>query len=474
MAPKLTADVFKKELAFRAAKLEAITDMLPSGEPVVATVKVDGELEVWDIDVPAGVATLVNRNGNERVVAHISDDLINCLRLAGFQTARGAGELFAAGKNGRSLSFEKSISLIRGAKADKSQLRLAVFDIFSVDGIELWGAEPYSERFAMIYTIFGGCSSAFPVAGQVMENERDAFEALWKKHVLEEGFEGLVIRTNGAIKIKPVHTVDVVVIQEIEGKGRLNGLMGAMRVAFRDQQGRFLDAGKVGTGFTDADRALWTSTLLVPPGTKQGTKDPMVTPQFVIEVAAERFIQRPVQSWLWEGRKWKKGPKVPGAVLQKPRFVRRRSDKSLSPLDLRLEQVPGLGQLLIPDPKKDGEAFSEIIATLRGDLQRVTRKLGVPDADFEDLYQDTYVKAMAAYAKLKRAKKGVYPKGVPLPGQVALNWLVTVLYREWITQKRKSARQLKLLKELDVKAPERARRAKSRTNKPRRRRKAKR
>ena len=61
---KLTAAQFRKELKFRAARLEDVIGVLPDGEPVTATVKVDGELEVWEADVPAGV--FVMHNGRSR------------------------------------------------------------------------------------------------------------------------------------------------------------------------------------------------------------------------------------------------------------------------------------------------------------------------------------------------------------------------------------------------------------------------
>lgn len=60
------------------------------------------------------------------------------------------------------------------------------------------------------------------------------------------GYEGLVLYSNGnQLKVKPKATYDGTVSEVIKGKGRLNGKMGALVTEF----------GKVGTGFTDAERA---------------------------------------------------------------------------------------------------------------------------------------------------------------------------------------------------------------------------
>lgn len=63
---------------------------------------------------------------------------------------------------------------------------------------------------------------------------------------LERGFEGLVLRgPNGErLKVKDKDNYDVVVIGVIEGTGKFQGMMGAL----------ITPMGKVGTGFSNADR----------------------------------------------------------------------------------------------------------------------------------------------------------------------------------------------------------------------------
>jgi hypothetical protein len=96
----------------------------------------------------------------------------------------------------------------------------------------------------------------------------------------EEGYEGLVIHAGGLLyKVKGEETYDVEVTGVIPGKGKHTGRMGALVTTM----------GKVGTGFTDAQRSEhWA-------------------PGMVIEVACMEI--------------------TPGGVFRHARFKRRRFDK---------------------------------------------------------------------------------------------------------------------------------------------------
>ena len=63
--------------------------------------------------------------------------------------------------------------------------------------------------------------------------------------VLSEGYEGIMLRQGEKrIKVKPRESHDVEVLEEIPGKGKHEGRIGALVTKM----------GKVGTGFTDAQR----------------------------------------------------------------------------------------------------------------------------------------------------------------------------------------------------------------------------
>lgn len=68
------------------------------------------------------------------------------------------------------------------------------------------------------------------------------------KIALEIGYEGLVLyQGDKVLKVKPIDTVDVRVCHLIEGKGKYTNMLGAVITPY----------GKVGTGFTDNDRAYF-------------------------------------------------------------------------------------------------------------------------------------------------------------------------------------------------------------------------
>jgi hypothetical protein len=502
-----TANEFKQELRFRSARLEEIEGVLPDGQPVVATVKVDGELEVWEADVAAGHFAMVNRNGRERHVSWIATAVLGALRKKGIQSARGAGELYVRERptgTGRTrkgkpvqwplMEFGPAMGKIKtDTKPDTPEdrqkgFRLAVFDLFELDGRTLWGKVPYAERFALLFDLFKGSTGyVHPVIGQTNVTEADPVKALWDKHVLEEGYEGLVIRANHTIKVKPVHTIDVAVIGYVPGAGKHQGRMGALVTAFQHWDGTFLEAGKVGTGFTDAEREWWRNhmkpaTLAPQKGghshtigaEKSGT--PM-RPTHVIEVAAERFTEPKVRSWRWTGRRWEFAGFKDGAVAQKPRFVRRRPDKRVTPYDLRLSQIPGFvsdfRNAVVPDPTTDRETFSYLVSEMRDDLARFSnyKGFGMNPDDFEDVYQDTATKALEMWQRLVEAEPGVVPTGAPRPGAKLFNWLARIFEYRWIDIGRKRARQAGKIKQLEFFSPERARRAKQTRRNPRRKRK---
>lgn len=82
------------------------------------------------------------------------------------------------------------------------------------------------------------------------------------KRVVAQGWEGLVLRQGDvAFKVKPVVTVDIRVTGFQWGTGKHKGKMGALLTAY----------GKVGTGFSDADRMHFADEYIVSPTIVIGT-----------------------------------------------------------------------------------------------------------------------------------------------------------------------------------------------------------
>lgn len=128
-----------------------------------------------------------------------------------------------------------------------------IFDYVDHKGYEEgYSHKSYSERCSVI-----------PV-GYCPENRMIETQEQLDKHfdkVSEDGWEGLIVRDpdhhylegkriKDYFRMKKIHTYDLKCIEETEGEGRLEGMMGSL--VLEDATGRIVCS--VGTGFTDQDR----------------------------------------------------------------------------------------------------------------------------------------------------------------------------------------------------------------------------
>jgi len=138
--------------------------------------------------------------------------------------------------------------------AEWRDVRYQVFDLPGSDA-------PFAERAAAIETLAAAARWPQLIA---VEQRRVADRAALARRldeVIGAGGEGLVLhradahwhagRSDALLKLKPLADAEAVVVDHLPGRGRLAGRMGALRV--RTEDGIEFD---LGTGFSDADRAL--------------------------------------------------------------------------------------------------------------------------------------------------------------------------------------------------------------------------
>lgn len=342
---KLLNDI-KKELSFESAELETIHEVMGEGA-FVATVKYDGELTAVAFREGQMLASF-NRYGRVRFEYPALDEYCDLIRAAGHKSAVVFAELYAVSPDGTPLPLNETMSIIKKPRTPEAehQIRLAIFDIYSLDGEVIYGRTPYADRFILIHDMFRKGQYVHPVAGRDFETGDKVVEELWKKHVLDENYEGLVIRGDGAVKIKPKFSIDLAVVGIFAGKGRHQGTLGGLITAFMDRDGRFLYAARPGTGLSDVERDVFWNLLypqVIQEGKFFGRKGTMlVPPTIVVEVIASSFVERKVEAMIFDpvSGLYYDVDKQPGWTLQFPRFIRIREDKTVNPDDLRLEQVP--------------------------------------------------------------------------------------------------------------------------------------
>jgi DNA ligase-1 len=168
----------------------------------------------------------------------------------GWPDAALDGELW--GGRGR---FDVTSASARRSVSDDAEwrgLRLMVFDLPSAAG-------SFAQRAARIETLVrASASSVLVTVDQQVMADRAALQQRLDS-VVRGGGEGLVLhradapwapgRSTAVLKLKPLHDAEAQVLAWESGRGRLAGLMGALRV--RTVKGIEF---RIGTGFTDEQR----------------------------------------------------------------------------------------------------------------------------------------------------------------------------------------------------------------------------
>ena len=174
--------------------------------------------------------------------------------------------------------------------AGKLPLQPFFFDCLHLDGDDLID-RPLGERLAALDR---ACPAALRVPRVITADpERAARHAA---EVLAAGHEGVMIkaldsryeagrRGGGWIKVKPAHTLDLVVVAIEWGSGRRRGWLSNLHLAARDpERGGFAMVGKTFKGMTD-DTLRWQTSRFLELETHRRGGVVYVRPEQVVEIA---------------------------------------------------------------------------------------------------------------------------------------------------------------------------------------------
>jgi DNA ligase-1 len=205
------------------------------------------------------------------------------------------GEAIALRPNGAPLPFQVTMRRF-GRKLDvdrlTAELPLAAFffDVLYADGSPLLD-EPYRQRVA---TLAAAVPSAERVPQIVTADPKEA-ERFFER-ALAAGHEGLMAKALDApyeagarggawLKVKPVQTLDLVVLAAEWGHGRRRGWLSNLHLGARDPEaGGFVMLGKTFKGMTD-ELLAWQTTKLLDLETRRDGHTVYVRPALVVEVA---------------------------------------------------------------------------------------------------------------------------------------------------------------------------------------------
>jgi DNA ligase-1 len=315
-----------------------VQPMLAQTAPSVpAALDRTGEAAVeWKID---GVRVQIHRRGPQaadvRVFTRTLDDitarvpeLVEAALSLEAESVVLDGEAIALRADGRPRPFQETASRIgsKGAAADlraQNPLTLFAFDVLHVNGEQLLDL-PAAVRSEVLASLVPE-SLRVP---RLVTSDPDAASA-FLDDAIARGHEGVVVKSldapyaagrrgAGWLKVKPVHTLDLVVLAAEWGHGRRRGWLSNLHLGARDPAGGFVMLGKTFKGLTDAMLAEQTERLLELEASRDEWKV-RVRPELVVEIAFDG-----VQT----------SSRYPGGVaLRFARVVRYRPDKAAEGAD---------------------------------------------------------------------------------------------------------------------------------------------
>jgi DNA ligase 1 len=307
----------------------------PAPDMAAALAKIDGPAALeWKLD---GVRVQVHRDDETvRIFTRTLDDVT--ARLPEVVEAVQAlppgavvldGEVIALDDADRPRPFQVTASRV-GSRTDVAKLRAAVpvraffFDVLHHDGRDLLG-EPGSERWAVLERLL---PSQLRVPRLVTSDLAEA--TAFFTDACDRGHEGVVVKAltapydagrRGAawIKVKPRHTLDLVVLAVEWGHGRRTGLLSNLHLGARDPgTGEFVMLGKTFKGLTD-ELLRWQTDRLLQLESHRDRWTVYVRPELVVEIAFDG-----VQT----SRRY-----AGGMALRFARVLRYRDDKTAAEAD---------------------------------------------------------------------------------------------------------------------------------------------
>ncbi|WP_329524419.1 ATP-dependent DNA ligase [Streptomyces griseoaurantiacus] len=207
------------------------------------------------------------------------------------------GEVIALDEEGRPRSFQETAGRV-GSRVDVGRAAAAVpvspvfFDVLSVDGRDLLDL-PFAERHTELARLVPEPLRVRRVV--VTGPEESARAEAFLAATLERGHEGVVVKSLDApysagrrgaswLKVKPVHTLDLVVLAAEWGHGRRTGRLSNLHLGARGEDGSLVMLGKTFKGMTDTMLA-WQTERLSELAVEEHRWGFTVRPELVVEIA---------------------------------------------------------------------------------------------------------------------------------------------------------------------------------------------
>jgi ATP-dependent DNA ligase I len=272
------------------------------------------------------------RDGDIRLFTRTLDDItarlpevVAALTKLPVRTAVFDGELIALRPDGRPLPFQDTAARAASeTPAETVPLSVFLFDVLHLDGADTLDL-PDEQRHAAL----AGVVPAELLMPRLVTDSADEASAFFRD-ALAHGHEGVVVKSLSApyaagrrgagwIKVKPRHTLDLVVLAVEWGHGRRGGWLSNLHLGARDPEtGGWVMLGKTFKGLTD-ELLTWQTSRLLELEDHRDDWTVYVRPELVVEIAFDG-VQR--------------SPRYPGGLaLRFARVLRYREDKPAAEAD---------------------------------------------------------------------------------------------------------------------------------------------
>lgn len=287
-----------------------------------------------------GIRVQVHREGDEvRIYTRSLDEITGRLPEVA-ELARSLpgerfildGEVIGRAADGRPVPFQEIASRV-GSRIDVEAARrtLAVdpyfFDVL-VAGAEVLLDRPVRERYEALAALVPENARVRRLAVEDPTAQGGQAQEFWAE-TLRRGHEGVVVKSLDSayaagrrgknwLKVKPVHTLDLVVLAAEWGHGRRTGLLSNLHLGARAADGTFAMLGKTFKGLTD-EMLRWQTAALGALAVSDDGFTVRVRPELVVEIAYDG-LQR--------------SSRYPaGVTLRFARVLRHRPDKTAEQAD---------------------------------------------------------------------------------------------------------------------------------------------
>lgn len=287
-----------------------------------------------------GIRVQVHREGDEvrvytRSLDEITDRLPEVAELA--RSLPGErfildGEVIGRAADGRPVPFQEIASRV-GSRVDVEAARRTLpvvpyfFDVLAA-GQDVLLDLPVRERYETLAALVPERARVRRLVVEDPRAQAAEAEEFWAE-TLRRGHEGVMAKSLDSayaagrrgknwLKVKPVHTLDLVVLAAEWGHGRRTGLLSNLHLGARAADGTYAMLGKTFKGLTD-EMLRWQTRALGALATSDDGFTVRVRPELVVEIAYDG-LQR--------------SSRYPaGVALRFARVLRHRPDKSADQAD---------------------------------------------------------------------------------------------------------------------------------------------